>query len=286
MKQLIGTGEVPVIYSAHHASHKFGEFTSRVALSHEQKVRFSDYGTDHTVPLNGIATLIAERSRALGDLNRNPDDLGRFQQQDYGKKPDGVTPDRHDIWLPGRELTDEDKEYCQQQFYNPYHQRIVDILRAQDRPTFVMAWDNTAHYVIGQDNDGNDVIMPPFILSNRGQQESTLALEGEETSCDPDFLSYLVDYFRQALQDGGLPDEVHTNLVYKGGHITRTYSTRRNPALLASKGIKAHIESLQLEYDTALTHDQKTLEFYPERAEKLRYAFSLAMALTFRELDI
>jgi hypothetical protein len=46
MKLLEGTQEVPVIYTAHHASYDFGEFEDRVALTAEQKLRFSDYGTE------------------------------------------------------------------------------------------------------------------------------------------------------------------------------------------------------------------------------------------------
>lgn len=72
MKRIAGSREVPVIYTAHHASADFGEFVDRSALHVEQRLRFSDYGTDETVPLNGLAAFIAERSRALGDLNRHP----------------------------------------------------------------------------------------------------------------------------------------------------------------------------------------------------------------------
>ena len=76
---------LPVIYTAHHASHDFREFSDRCALSDEERVRFSDYGTDETVARNGLATLIAAHSRALGDLNRAPDDPGRFQEEDYAR---------------------------------------------------------------------------------------------------------------------------------------------------------------------------------------------------------
>jgi N-formylglutamate amidohydrolase len=68
-----------IIYAAHHASHVFHELAERCALSEDEKIRFSDYDTAETVPQIGIATIIAKLSRALGDLNRNPDDLGRFQ---------------------------------------------------------------------------------------------------------------------------------------------------------------------------------------------------------------
>ena len=54
MKTVVGSGEVPVIYTAHHASHDYDRFANRVALTPEQQIRFSDYGTDVTVPINGL----------------------------------------------------------------------------------------------------------------------------------------------------------------------------------------------------------------------------------------
>jgi N-formylglutamate amidohydrolase len=123
MKIIPGTGEVPVIYTAHHASHDFGEFESRVALSTEQKIRFSDYGTDLTVPANGLVSLIAEHSRALGDLNRDPKDLGMFQDQDYAKI------NRNDIWKLGNGLTEKEKELCLKKYYWSFHNEIINQLK-------------------------------------------------------------------------------------------------------------------------------------------------------------
>lgn len=273
MKIIEGSGEVPAIYSAHHASRNYGEFSDRVALNSEQRLRFSDYGTDTTVAQNGLVTLVAERSRALGDLNRNPDDAGRFQNQDYGK------PTRHDIWLPGQELTEAEKEYCQRAFYDPYHNAIVDLLAERDSPTFVVAWDNTAHYEIGNDESGESVIMPPFILSNRGKEGTADPMDGEQASSDPEFITMLADYFREHLASAGLPTEVYLNLVYKGGYICRTYSTARNAEVLQGKGVTTEVQSLQLEYDTAITHNQETLAFDGHRARLLKSAFSGAMKL-------
>ncbi len=280
MRIRIGTCDVPAIYSAHHASHGFERFTERVALTPEQGIRFSDYGTADSVPVNGLFTLVAEQSRALGDLNRAPDDPGRFQDQDYGK------PERHDIWLPGRELTEAEKRFCQRTFYNPYHDVITKYLSVRDRPTFVIAWDNTADYEIGADEAGNKVSMPDFILSNRGVEGSFDPLEDEEASCDPEIMETLASKFEDNLAFFKLPNSVERNLVYKGGYITRRYSSRRNPELLQSLGITCDVQSFQLEYNTALTHMQHNLNFNPERARDLRNAFSFAMIDTVKALDL
>ena len=73
-------------------------------------------------------------------------------------------------------MTDDDKNYCQSNFYLPFHDAILDILRARNALTFVVAWDNTAHYEIGNNNSGQPVVMKPLILSNRGQEDSATAL--------------------------------------------------------------------------------------------------------------
>jgi N-formylglutamate amidohydrolase len=277
MKLVSGSQELPIIYTTHHASHDFGEFSHRVALSEEQKLRFSDYGTDLTVPENGIVAIVAERSRALGDLNRDPTEPGRFQDQDYAQ------PDRNDVWKAGEGLTDEEKAYCQSTIYEPFHQTIVDQLKARDDLTFVVAWDNTAHYLIGDYIHGKTHMMRPFILSNRGQDNSPLAGPDEPTSCDPQFLAKLADNFATFLAQRGLPDEVLLNYVMKGGYITRQYSSLRNKEDLRKLGISCDVQSFQLEYDTAITHDQITLKPNTQNIKALKEAFSEAASKSIKQ---
>jgi N-formylglutamate amidohydrolase len=266
-----GNGRVPVIYTAHHASHNFGPFENRVALTHDERVRFSDYGTDQTVPNNGLLTMVAAASRALGDLNRAPHDPGRFQLQDYHR------PHRHNIWKPGQELTAADKQLCDKQYYLHFHKKIVEALQQRENLTFVVAWDNTAHYTIGTDSRNKPVTMKPFIISNVGAEEAAAKNPGVQTSCDPHFISMLAPLFAAELAQRGLPHDVHLNLVFRGGYITRHYSSRRNYQALADKGITAPVQSLQIEYDTTLTHDQTTLEPIPGNISALRDAFGQAM---------
>ena len=274
MRVILGSGNVPVIYAVPHASHDFNKFDDRVALTQEQKERFSDYGTGVTAPTNGIVAIIAEHSRALGDCNRDADDAGRFQDQDYGKAQAGG---KHDIWKPGQGLTDEEKQWCDDNLYVPFRQEIFEQLKKRADPTFLVCWHNTAHYEIGENEAGEQVIMKPFILSNRGAEESFESNGQEQTSCDPVFMTLLRDAFIIALRQHDLPDEVHMNLVYRGGSNCRMYSSHRNPESLVEKGIVAFTQSLQLEYDTILTHDQQTLEFYPDKAAAIQAAFTQAI---------
>ncbi|MCU0667077.1 MAG: N-formylglutamate amidohydrolase [Patescibacteria group bacterium] len=272
MKILEGSGNVPVIYSAHHASHEYGGFSERVALTEGQCERFSDYGTAITVPLNGLWTLIAMCSRALGDLNRAPDSPTLFPEKDFGKP-------KNNIWLPGLELTDLEKIELIGKLHKPYHEKIVDLLAQRNQPTFVVAWDNTANYPIGRNEAGEVVTMPPIILSNRGSEESAHAHDGGQTSCDPVFMELLADYFRIELEKRQLPHEIHLNLVFKGGYVCSRYSTSSNQTELEAIGISTVVQSLQVEYNTAITHDQETLKFDAVKANLLKSAFSSAIEL-------
>lgn len=244
--------KLPIIYTAHHASHNFGEFSERCALTPEQRVRFSDYGTDLTVPKNGT-TLIAEYSRGLADLNRPGDkNTNIFPDQDYAR------PQRNNIWKEGQEPTTEERDKIQTKVYDAFHRQIHEAVIEQQAPTLVMAWDNTAQYDIGEDEAGQVQEMKPFILSNRGAEGS--AYPGNDpadpVSCDPDLLLKIVELFKQKAPKFSLPTEIYLNFVFKGGYITSHYSTLRTKDL----GVNYPVQSFQLEYSTALTHDQLTLE--------------------------
>jgi hypothetical protein len=73
------------------------------------------------------------------------------------------------------------------------------------------------------------------------------------------------------------------NFVLKGGYITRRYSTLRNSSDLAELGISCPVQSLQLEYDMAITHDQLSLEPKPDNIKALKEAFSVAIASSIKE---
>ena len=271
MKLIKGNNQVPVIYTAHHASHDFGEFDDRVALTQEQKIRFSDYGTDLTVPVNGLATIISEKSRALGDLNHEPGDAAGFQLYDYNQ------PNRNEIWKKGLELTLGEMEYCTEKFYEPFHEAITDQLRNRSELTYVVAWDNTAHYLIGDRDSNERVMMRPFILSNRGTEGDAQAAPNETVSCDPEFLTSLAKLFSSKLQSYGLPSEVLCDYVYKGGYICRLYNTRRNKSFLEKKGVKCEVQSLQLEYDASITHDPISLAPNLTNINSIKQAFTEAI---------
>jgi N-formylglutamate amidohydrolase len=280
--------QLPIVYSAHHASDDFGykDFSERCVLDPLQRARFSDYGTDITVPQHGITpALIAQYSRGIVDLNGTG--KTQFKDKDFAKTEDGWGSEPNALWLPGKGHTDAEKADIVREIYDPYYQQIIDDLRSLERHKYllVFAWDNTADYCIGEEENGGKVWMPDFVVSNRGAENSankdtTGACKGEETSCEPAFLEEFVIQLHHALKRWGLPDDVRTNLVYRGGNITRTFSHRRNPDI----DVQAQVESLQLEYNTKITHDQRTLEPYWDRMDALRLATEAAMAETYKNV--
>lgn len=274
--------EFPIVYSAHHASDDFGykDFSERCALTPEQRLRFSDYGTGLTVPRHGAAhPLLSRYSRGIVDLN-NPDDWSKcFKTEDFGKSSDGMTSQPNKIWLPGKEPTDGEKAGIMAELYYPYYKALLGSLQELERQKckrlLVVGWDNTADYNIGKNKAKEDVWMPTTIVSNGGVEEGTEVdpEKGKPTLCEPQFAQAYADYLQQALRRYRFPDDVHLNLVYKGGNIPETFTHRRNPDL----EVDADVQSIQLEYNTKLTHDQKTLAPNHLAIQQLRVAAEEAM---------
>jgi N-formylglutamate amidohydrolase len=262
--------KLPIQYSAHHASDDFRDFSHRTNLTPEQRTRYSDYGTEFTVPTHGITpALKGTHSRGVIDLNRAPDAPTLFPEKDFAK------PKPNAIWKPGQEPTPEERASVFGSVYQSFHNQFLSNLRSlekEKKPVMVVAWDNTAHYNIGKNEAGEETMMQPFILSNKGD-EGKGDSKIETTTCDPRFLEEFAIELRKSLKKFGLPDEVHLNLVYKGGYIPEHYNTRRHPEL----GVDALIGSFQVEYDTILTHDQETLAPDYDGMIKVRLAFQQAM---------
>jgi len=281
--------KLPVVFSAHHASDNFGEFSDRCALNSEQRRKFSDYGTAETVPRDGVLNMVAEASRGLVNLNASSDEPEKlFRNQDFAK------PTPNDIWLPGRAPMDPERADIVSRYYSKYHGALLDKVRGFQRPSIVVAWDNTAHYQISEKKTGEDEMMKPVILSNKGTRDSAdkvdpseiraFGEEGKQTTCDPRFLDEFRYQLRRALKEVELDkyaDEIYFNRVYKGGHVAEHYNTRRHPKELDTDYA---VQSLQFEYDTAITHNQETLEANPEVMTKLRIAVERAMYRTYVNL--
>lgn len=266
-----------VVYSAHHASDSFAfaDFDGRCALTSDQRMRFSDFGTRETVPRNG-AVLLSTHSRGLVDLNRSPDDPTLFPQKDFGRD------ERRSIWLPGKEPTAHERARIFDAIYRPYHDRILEVLKHESQPTLLIAWDNTAPYEDYVDANGHPRNMPSFVLSNNGDAHvGTAAIDAPErrvTTCDARLLEHLQERLKRHLSLAGLPDDVQLNTYDPApnnecGYIANQYSSLRNPLL----PVTAPVQSMQVEYNTNLTHDPVTLARNERAMNALRNAFEQAV---------
>ncbi len=266
---------LPILYSAHHCSANFGEWSARVALSEARRKRLSDCGTDRTVPLHSNA-LLATHSRGVVDLNRSPCHLDLFRDVDFADPPNR-------IWHAWQEPTPGEQEDIIRRIYRPYHDRLLRCLQELSKgrqPILVVAWDNMGRYSLREDGSLRPGLTVPIILSNCGRKGGTDQDEQqrESTSCSPALLSALAAEFRTALLACGFPadvaDGIHFNLPgFKGGYICEHYTTRRHQEL----PVDVDVQSLQVEYDVALTHDTRTLEANDDAIRRLQRAFTVAM---------
>jgi hypothetical protein len=77
------------------------------------------------------------------------------------------------------------------------------------------------------------------------------------------------------LSQAGLPHDIKYNLVYKGGYITQRYTNYSKPEQLPTKNL---VQSFQVEYNMALTHNYENLELLPNRCDQLREIFEKVFA--------
>jgi hypothetical protein len=282
------------IWSAHHASHSFFDaqngvdYRSRCALTPLQQEKLSDYGTDITVPTNGVLTMRSQLNRALGDLNRKKDNA--FRPQDFGKifRDGRWHADKHDIWLPGQQPTDAEKEQLLTMYWDPYYARILEELRRAKRPMVVVAFDNTANYKIGENTDGSDRIMMNIDVANDGAKgKPGLDEKGEErkliTTCDPKFLQEFAYQLSRALREQGLRDDVTRNEYddeefNQCGDLAKHFNTRGNVL-----DVPNEVQAIQIEYNTFLTHliQDHALVADFDAMVKLRIAIERAMYATY-----
>jgi N-formylglutamate amidohydrolase len=271
MKKVEGQAHIPFIFTAHHASDNFAEFSDRCALSPLERKAYSDYGTDITVPKIGSCAIIAEVSRGLVDLNRFPDDPTRFATTDFASPP-------NTIWRSDQQPTTTERHAIVDTYFAPFHNAVKDAIDEHSGLTFVVAWDNTADKIIGQNDTGEDVRMPAIILSNNGTEGSAENHDGLQATCDARLLELAAKTISDELGKSGFANEVCLNLVFKSKFIAQNYSTYGRQA-------EKPIQSFQVEYSSALTHDQQTLKDLG-RMEDFREAMERALITAYEQYKL
>jgi N-formylglutamate amidohydrolase len=271
MKKVNGEARIPFIFTAHHASDNFAEFSDRCALSAIERKAYSDYGTDCTVPTIGICAIIAEASRGLVDLNRFPNDQARFPTTDFATPP-------NNIWISGQQPTAVEQQGIQDSYYTPFHRAVRQAADEHDGLTVVVAWDNTSEKIIGKNEAGDDVLMPAIILSNNGSENSAKNHDGLQITCDAHLLECMAENITNELGSAGFANDVHLNLVFRGKYIAQNYSNYQRQSANT-------VQAFQIEYSTALTHNQQTLGDFG-RMNEFRNAMEQALIAAYEQYKL
>ena len=190
--------KLPLLISVPHTGRSVpDEVRDFLRLTDDQIISDSDWGADQIYwPLEELAAslLTTEVARAVVDLNRAPDDIGK----------DGAvkthTFSGHPIWkeplsLPMiRELLDK--------YHEPYHRSLTE---------------SSDGLILGVDCHTMSSVGPPF-GPDPGQPRSKVCLSNQDgLTCPDEWLDWLADSFR-----GRLNGDVAINEPFKGGYIVRS----------------------------------------------------------------
>ena len=261
--------KLPLITSAPHHGTSFDRFSDRVALSNWQISEFSDqYTGDTAFHPNALGNLKSKVTRGLGSLNQ-PRDKSLFKIKDFH----GNT-----IWKEGKDLSEEEKEYCFTTFYDPYHDEIKRLIKLSKKEGFdkVILWDHHDTGDFDQKTEKRDRIlpeeprtMPKFILSNFGMRDTgELDPSNGFTSCPASFIQAVQKFMSKEF---ALPiAEIEINTIYKGGHIMQTYGNPKN-------NFGNTVVGIQLEYNRGSVMDQATREPNWEKIKEFNKKFNTVM---------
>lgn len=260
---------LPLITSATHNSINFDKFAGRIALDSWHINEFSDiYTADTAYNRDALGNIVAKVNRAIGIYNR-PREFSSFFEKDFLGNL---------IWKDGQELTNDEKEFCMHNFYDPYYKEIEQLINLSKEKGFdkVILWDqhDTGDFdPVTQKRDrklpGQDRTMPKFILSNFGLPAiGKVDPENKYASCPAEFIqnvrSFIADEFDLKLE------EVEINTHYKGGNIIQHFTNPKND-------FGNNVWAIQVEYNRGLIMDQATRKPYWDTIKEFNGKFNTVM---------
>jgi N-formylglutamate deformylase len=189
----------------------------------------------------GASVLVPSHSRYVVDLNRPEDDVSLYP----GQNTTGLCPivqfTGEPVYLEGHEPTSEDIGRRVERYWRPYHDALrAELARLRAEHGRVLLWEG--HSIRSQ---------VPFLFDGRLPDFNLGTANG--ASCLPETQSRI----EQLLRDQNGYSWV-ANGRFKGGHITRHYGR-------PSDGV----EAVQLELAQDIYMDEDTVQYLPERAEKV-----------------
>src|SRR3989344_124817 len=206
--------------------------------------------------------IIAEYSRALGDLNRAPNTADVFPSHDF----ESIDGTRRKIW--GTVLSGAEHQHLLRSHHHAFHEQVRSALMRGGN--VVIDWHSMPEmYRLGSGKEVEGLSrMPALILSNNGVPgKSWTERPDTRTTCDPALLQLIADELPNQLRIAGLPTDIELNTLSDRpnadcGHIPVLSNTRPNHAL----GVGHRVDAVQVEYSREISVRAKG-------EERLRKAF-------------
>lgn len=253
----------PILISVPHAGTAFPpEVAEQLDPQHVQHPDDTDWFVDQLydfAPALGITMLVANYSRYVIDLNRDPSDAPLY---DDGRVITELVPTRtflDEPLYPTTPPTQEELARRRSLYYDPYHDELRSLLEAlRGEFPHVLLWD--AHSIRRVVSTIRPDPFPDLILGNQQGKTADAAL----IDCAWRHLSEATDFH-----------SAH-NTPFQGGTITRSFGQ-------PTQGIHA----LQLEMTKPNYMDEDTTTYLPTRAATIRALLQtifLDLAETLRSL--
>lgn len=154
----------------------------------------------------GASILKANYSRYVVDLNRSPDSASLYEGSPTSPVCPILTFADEPIYLPGREVTATEIDARIDQYWQPYHQRLVAELKAmRQRHGYALLWD--AHSIASEVPSLFIGVLPEFNFGTR-----------DDASCPRAVADQLLELVTADGRFGAV-----LNGRFKGGYITMKY---------------------------------------------------------------
>lgn len=241
----MATNSLPVILSFPHGA--FGvpeEFASNLSITEtdiynecdlwiEELFDFKDAGPNALSPNHVLACVSTTISRAIVDVNREPDDLDNVDgpvkaQTSYGRP------------TCARPLTLEQKRELVQKYWQPFHDRLEAAI-ASHGPEARLFLDCHNMAQLGPSAYGDSGTARPLIcLANLGKRDGSVRASRGPASCDAGYIRRAAELAEDVFSGitlleplpGPPPATVAINQPYPGGYILRRYAAMRGKQVL------------------------------------------------------
>ena len=190
----------------------------------------------------GASVIVPKHSRYVVDLNRPPDDVSLYPDQNTTGLCPIVQFSGESVYLDGQLATSDEIAARVETYWRPYHDALAgELAQMRSMHDRVLLWE------------GHSIRSAvPFLFDGRLPDFNLGTVSG--TSCAPALQRKLIGVLDA--QD----DYTHVaNGRFKGGHITRHYGDPANG-----------IDAVQFEFAQLNYMDEDTFEYLPERAQALQ----------------